>query len=354
MNYSISRVHDPEINAWIKELIWQHCGAVKPEENSDDINFRCPFCGDSKKNKRKKRGHYYKKTGSFYCFNGECSRAATWQQLAAKLTGMTEEQVEVEMIGRRLSTSGTQASGDTYLQEMEKEEQLKKGFVDRAMRISGEPLTCKLPADCVPWRESPIALEQIEKRMADLGEFAPPEMAYFYSPSLARIIIPWYDIDGNMIYWQGRATLAFQEPKYLFPEDTWMPIFPMMHDPDWKYLVIVEGVFDGIWVKNGLVCGSCKCTHLQQRMLKIWRQMGYKMIWMLDNDATDAAAKKSIRKMLENPQYVNDLFFRWPSDLKKFKDVNETILALGENPFGDKDFILGNSINIAEMIVEMI
>ena len=37
--------------------------------NNSEITFRCPICGDSKKNKLKKRGYFYRKTGTFYCFN---------------------------------------------------------------------------------------------------------------------------------------------------------------------------------------------------------------------------------------------------------------------------------------------
>lgn len=33
------------------------------------INFKCPICGDSKKNINKKRGWFYRDNCSFYCFN---------------------------------------------------------------------------------------------------------------------------------------------------------------------------------------------------------------------------------------------------------------------------------------------
>jgi len=32
-------------------------------------NFRCPFCGDSKKSATKKRGWWYNDTCSYHCFN---------------------------------------------------------------------------------------------------------------------------------------------------------------------------------------------------------------------------------------------------------------------------------------------
>lgn len=37
-------------------------------------NFPCPYCGDSKKDPKKKRGHIYHKTKTFKCWNDGCGR----------------------------------------------------------------------------------------------------------------------------------------------------------------------------------------------------------------------------------------------------------------------------------------
>lgn len=42
-------------------------------------NFPCPYCGDSKKDPKKKRGHIYHKTKTFKCWNDGCGRFATLQ-----------------------------------------------------------------------------------------------------------------------------------------------------------------------------------------------------------------------------------------------------------------------------------
>lgn len=349
----IVKTNDPEVNAWIKGLIWTHCGSVtKPEETTEEIMFRCPFCGDSK-TKRKKRGHYYKKTGSYYCFNGGCNRAATWQQLAAQLTGMTIEQVEAEMINHRLST-GTGENSGNFLKELEEAERKAQEFVNKALNIDPVPLECKMPTGLIHWKDHPATKEYIENRVADLADFKPDNLDFWYWPEEYRIVFPWLDFKGNVNYWQARATLKFQDPKYKFPPDTSIPIFPMKHDPSWKAYVCVEGVFDGIWVKNGLVVGSCKTTMLQQRMLHHLRKDGYQLIWLLDNQIMDEAARKSISKMVNKPSFGNDLFFQWPTELKAYKDVNDAILDLGYNPFADKDFILRNSITVPEMIVKLV
>ena len=57
---------------YLDEKVWEYLPSSSlKSRNGSEITFRCPFCGDSKKNRTKKRGYYYRKTGSFYCFNCE-------------------------------------------------------------------------------------------------------------------------------------------------------------------------------------------------------------------------------------------------------------------------------------------
>ena len=47
-------------------------------EDSDKLNFACPYCGDSEKDPTKKRGNLYLTTQSYKCFNDGC---LTWVPL---------------------------------------------------------------------------------------------------------------------------------------------------------------------------------------------------------------------------------------------------------------------------------
>ena len=55
---------------YIDEQVWKNLpeSSLKSRNNSQ-IVFRCPICGDSKKNKLKKRGYFYRNTGTYSCFN---------------------------------------------------------------------------------------------------------------------------------------------------------------------------------------------------------------------------------------------------------------------------------------------
>lgn len=58
-------LHDAVVSAF---------SSCKLTKLSNEYNFRCPICGDSQKDKHKKRGHVYYGTGEwiYKCYNGDC------------------------------------------------------------------------------------------------------------------------------------------------------------------------------------------------------------------------------------------------------------------------------------------
>jgi hypothetical protein len=45
----------------------------EPTPHQDRIQFACPYCGDSHRDERKKRGNIFSATMQFHCFNGDCN-----------------------------------------------------------------------------------------------------------------------------------------------------------------------------------------------------------------------------------------------------------------------------------------
>ena len=60
----------------------------------DKINMRCPLCGDSKKSATKKRGWWYNKSGSYYCFN--CSTGMSGINFLKAISGSSYEEIRKE------------------------------------------------------------------------------------------------------------------------------------------------------------------------------------------------------------------------------------------------------------------
>ena len=73
---------------------------VSVQNNGTHFHARCVLCGDSKKNKRKKRFHLDWNNGliKWHCFNcGKSSKDFSFLQLYSLVTGLTEEQAKREL-----------------------------------------------------------------------------------------------------------------------------------------------------------------------------------------------------------------------------------------------------------------
>lgn len=55
------------------------------DSSQDKLNFCCPFCGDSKTDKNKKRGNLYLKTKTYKCYNDGCGTLLSLEKFFSKL-----------------------------------------------------------------------------------------------------------------------------------------------------------------------------------------------------------------------------------------------------------------------------
>jgi len=78
---------------FINEKVMEYLPADKVRVG-DKLNFRCPLCGDSRKSLSKKRGFYYLKNSSFFCFN--CGVSMTGVKLLQTLSGKDYDDIKRE------------------------------------------------------------------------------------------------------------------------------------------------------------------------------------------------------------------------------------------------------------------
>ena len=84
------RYQSPEFLETLADIVSKYATDVK-NNNEEEVHMRCPLCGDSKKSKYKARGHYYKKTGSYYCFN--CNEFMPGLKFASLISGLDEKYI---------------------------------------------------------------------------------------------------------------------------------------------------------------------------------------------------------------------------------------------------------------------
>ena len=66
------------------------------QKQTDLYNFRCPYCGDSKKNKLKARGYVYRKSNDYFFICHNCGKSTTFAKFLEHVDGTTYKQYVLE------------------------------------------------------------------------------------------------------------------------------------------------------------------------------------------------------------------------------------------------------------------
>lgn len=59
-----------DLTNYIVDMIYELVPDIR-RQGHNQLNFRCPICGDGKK-KQSRRGHFYLNEGTYYCWNAGC------------------------------------------------------------------------------------------------------------------------------------------------------------------------------------------------------------------------------------------------------------------------------------------
>ena len=272
---------------------------------ADLYNCRCPICGDSQKNKTKTRGYLYqiKNNTNYKCHN--CGVSLSFNNFLKQIDPMLHKQYSMEKFKEGFT-------GKNFVVEEPKFEFSKPKF------------TKKL--DLPKAVEVPVAKEYLEKRKLN------PEKFYYaenfkkwvnqqkhtfenINKDESRIIIPMYDVDNNLIGFQGRS-IESSYNKYItiMLVDDAPKVYGLEKIDSQKPVYIVEGPFDSTFIKNAIaMCGSD---------IDI-RSFGWSdYIWVFDNEPRNREIINRISKTIDR----GDKVVIWPTSIKQ-KDINDLVIA---------------------------
>ncbi len=303
-----------DIKDYMPEMVFEYVSGVR-RVGSNKLNFRCPICGDGHKS-TSHRGWFYIDDGTYYCWNAGCpanEHGMSGVNFLAAVSGKTPAEIKSELIKRAnqfsFKPSNTVSVKNAYdLFSNIKEKKLNK--FDENVK------------DGIWTEDLPLyAKSYIEKRKLLQAPYLPNGFKFYFDKKLRRLVIPWTDE-----YYQERTVLNSQknEDKYKFPTGIEKPIFGLNNlDSSFKYIFVLEGVFDAIWCKNGIAVGSLRLSNHQKDILKDYEN-DFKIVWMPDNQFADTSSFEKTSKIIKDNPYES--VFIWPKELKKFKDVNETVI----------------------------
>lgn len=110
--------------------------------------------------------------------------------------------------------------------------------------------------------------------------------------------------------------------KYIFPKNKKKLVYGLDNvDPTYNKIFVFEGVYDSLFVKNGVSVGTKAVTDYQLNIIK-QRWPHHTICISFDNDLA------GISSMIK---YINDdskdfLFFKWFNKNTTAKDINEYVL----------------------------
>jgi len=269
---------------------------------SDLYNFRCPICGDSKKNKTKTRGYLYtiKADVNFRCHN--CGASMTFSNFLKEIDPVVHKQYVFERFKQGTTGRGTVVEEPVFKFETPK---FKTGI--------DLPLASTVDVSRI----------YLEKRKLDPTKFYYAEKFVEYVNSHkqslnmkehSRIIIPLY-YQKNLVGVQGR-TLNSNSVKYITTifYDEAPKIYGLDNIRRDAPVFITEGPFDSTFLLNSIaMCGADSDV----------RKWGVSTpVWVYDNEPRS----KEITTRISSAITRGDSVVIWPTGIEE-KDINDMILA---------------------------
>lgn len=315
---------------------------VRYQRIDDTYNSCCPICREGRSWGKKKRCWYVPQKDLIYCFNcGWSSRPLKW---IMEVGGLSYHDVMKEIETGDFSYINVD-SMKHY--ELETPHLSNPDLPDDVINLYN-----KLQLEY--YRDNSVvqkALRYVKERRLDTAINRPKGLYLSLNDTTHknRIIIPFFDVNGNVPFYQSRAFGGNIDGKnenvrYLSKKHSSRTLFNIDKvDVDIPYLFLFEGPIDACFVKNGLgVAGinlskSKDLTAEQEEQINPY-QFTHQQIWVLDSQWLDGTSKQKTELLLKEGERV----FIWPKTLGlNFKDFNEycTKADRDEVPY---EFILKN------------
>ena len=279
-------------------------------------NSRCPICGDSQKNRSKKRLYIFVKKQDLFVKCHNCGYGAS--------LGNFIKQLDPHLYGQYVMERYSQGHGESVGRGKTKDPE----FHFEKPKFKPRPTTINLPTIGSLTSTHHARLFYEGRKMPDnfldkvfyaedFKEWAQSVSKIDYSnlgKNEPRMVIPFFDTEGKLIAAQGRA-LGKHELRYItvkVSEDS-----PKIYGLDrWKseeHTYIVEGPIDSMFLPN--------CLAVAGGDLQTIKMNKEQSVLIFDNEPRNEHTVKKLMKAINDGWSV----VIWPKG-KKFKDINDLIM----------------------------
>ena len=274
------------------------------QSGATKLIFRCPICGDSKKNLRKKRGYLLTSSdgkATIGCLNCDYT-SSFYHFLKVNYPNLHKDWLLDVLF-----------SDSKYI-EKEEEFVTENLFMDYSQYLSlkdkSHPLVRKLALDLINKRRLPKHIVKNWLYCAE-GEYA------------NRLIIPYYMRDGSFKYFEARDLTGKSFMKYKFPKAMPQEFYNMAFIDKTRDFFVFEGVADSTFVENS--CSTGGASKLGRFLNEIDAKFHKNVVIVFDGDSD--GIKKSYT-MLKRGFRV----FVWNSEMMSYAkdckiDMNQLIMC---------------------------
>ena len=290
------------------------------------FNFRCPYCGDSKKNKSKARGFVYAVKNEYFYKCHNCSKGTTLGKLIEHIDPQIYKQYVIEKY--KSGNNNTVQEPEFKFEPVKFDDKTLKDLT-RFDKIPNHPAYKMFIENrhlkdyhdklYVTWHFYDWVNKLIPNKFPNIKEDHP------------RVIIPFLDVDNKMFAFQGRA-FGDEEPKYITIklDENKRRIYGLDRLDINKTIYITEGPIDSLFLPNAIaVAGS----DLEIETLK------RKAVYVFDNEPRSIEIVSKMKKLIEK----NYNICIWPKSLK-YKDINDMVMS-GMSPVEVQGIIDNNTFS---------
>lgn len=290
----------------------------------DEINMKCPYCGDSKTRFNKKRFWYNISKDCFNCFNGGCT-------FRCKSGGFK----------RILRLYGNHQDKYTFLPYLLSSIKIKRE--DKIIELDSSEIFKEFYLDVYPFETLNNSQWDAIYKFKEF-RFIPLEYPIYIGKKhqANRFVIPIYS-HGDLIFWTGRAMNKKFHPKYLNLEVV-ASEFPFYNADKFnreKPIVIVESLIDAIISRNSNITSSNGPPSIEQIKILL-KKTDVGVILAFDWDKAGYYYTKTILKQAKKLGFSDKIkVFFCPVDIKK--DFTDLVYAKIVEPEDIYLYILKNS-----------
>jgi len=273
-------------------------------------NFRCPYCGDSQKNKNKARGFVFQLKGDliYKCHN--CQISVPFPKLLQdfdvelhkeyRMEKFKSPKRKVDMRKVEKVVSATPVFKKDVLKNLTPIDNLNNSHPAREYILNR-----RLPTDALYYTE----------KFQEWTNSVKPNTFEDITKDEPRIIIPFKDKEGNVFGFQGRS-LSNTGLRYItvLLEEGQPKIFGLNTIDYDKTIYITEGPFDSLLLSNAVAMAGADVSSETFD--------GCDCVFVYDNEPRNQQITNRIEQHISNGERV----VIWPSNLKE-KDINDMHLA---------------------------